>query len=222
MWELDHKGGWAPKNWCFWAVVLEKTLEIPLDCKEIQPVHPKGNRSWIFTGRTDVETEVPILWPPDAKTWLIGEDPDAGKDWGQEEKGLTEEEMVGWHHRLNGPEFEQALGVGDGQGSLVCCGPWGRKDLDTIERLNWTDKFLSDLLVELKYSCTYLKASDVHVLCIPAFLIYSSKVLAPALNCPLSHIISVHLCIIFNLFSFTSSLNTMFLLGLSNSIHRKK
>ena len=105
---------------------------------------------------------------------------------------------------------------------MLCCSPWGRKDLDTIERLNWTDKFLSDLLVELKYSCTYLKASDVHVLCIPAFLIYSSKVLAPALNCPLSHIISVHLCIIFNLFSFTSSLNTMFLLGLSNSIHRKK
>ena len=102
MWELNCKESWALKNWCFWTVVLEKTL---LDCKEIQPVHPKGNQSWIFTGRTDVEAETPILWLPDAKSWLIGKDPDAGEDWGQEEKGATEDEMVGWHHRLNGHEF---------------------------------------------------------------------------------------------------------------------
>ena len=107
MWELDHKEGWAPKNWCFWTVVLEKTLESPLDCKEIQTVNPKGNQSWIFIGRTDAEAEAPVIWPPDAKNWLIGKDPDAGKDWGQKEKGTTEDEMVGWHHSLNGHEFEQ-------------------------------------------------------------------------------------------------------------------
>ena len=106
MWELDYKESWAPKNWCFWTVVLEKTLESPLDCKEIQPVHPKGNRSWIFIGRTDAEAETPILWLLDVKSWLIWKDPDSGKDWRQEEKGLTEDEMVGWHHRLNGHEFE--------------------------------------------------------------------------------------------------------------------
>ena len=107
IWELAHKEGWAPKNWCFWTVVLEKTLEIPLDCKEIQPVHAKGNQSWIFIGRTDVEAEAPILWPPDVKSWLIGKDPDAGKDWRQEEKGTTEDEMVGWHHPLNGHELSK-------------------------------------------------------------------------------------------------------------------
>ena len=100
IWELDYKENWAPKNWCFWTVVLEKTLESPLDCKEIKPVHPKGHQSWIFIGRTDVEAETPILWPPDVKSWLIGKDPDAGKDWRREEKGMTEDEMVGWHHRL--------------------------------------------------------------------------------------------------------------------------
>ena len=105
MWELDYKESWAPKNWCFWIVVLEKTLESPLDCKEIQPVHPKGDQSWVFIGRTDVEAETPILWLPDAKIWLIGKDPDAGKDWGQEEKGTTEDEMVGWHHWLDGQGF---------------------------------------------------------------------------------------------------------------------
>ena len=104
--ELDHKEGWMPKNWCFWTVMLEKTPESPLDCKEIQPVNPKGNWSWIFIGRTEAEAETPILWPPDAKNWLIGKDPDdAGKDWKQEEKGMTEDEMVGWHHWLNGHEF---------------------------------------------------------------------------------------------------------------------
>ena len=105
MWEL-YKEIWVPKNWCFWTVVLEKTLESPLDCKEVQPVHPKGNKSWIFVGRTDAEAETPILWPPDGKNWLIGKDPDAGRDWGQEEKGTTEDEMVGRHHRLNEHEFE--------------------------------------------------------------------------------------------------------------------
>ena len=106
MWELDYKESWAPKNWCFWTVVLEETLESPLDCKEIQSVHPKGNQSWIFIGRTDAEAEISILLPPDAKNWLIWKEPDAGKDWGQEEKGTTEDEMVGWHHRLYGHEFE--------------------------------------------------------------------------------------------------------------------
>ena len=106
MWELNYKESWVLKNWCFWTVVLEKTLESPSDCKEIQPVHPKGNQSWMFIGRTDVEAEAPILWPSDAKSWLIGKDPDAGKGWRWEEKGMTEDEMVGWHHQLNGHEFE--------------------------------------------------------------------------------------------------------------------
>ena len=114
------------------------TLESPLDCKEIQPVHPKGNQSWIFIGRTDFEAETPILWPPDAKNWLIGKDPDAGKDWRWEEKGMTEDEMVGWHHRLNGREYESTPGVGDQQGGLACCHPWSCKELDTTEQLSWT------------------------------------------------------------------------------------
>ena len=105
MWELDYKESWAPKNWCSWTVVLEKSLESPLDCKEIQPVHPKGNQSWIFIGRTDFEAETPIIWPPDVKNWLIGKDSDTGKDWRQKEKGMTEDEMVGWDHWLNGHEF---------------------------------------------------------------------------------------------------------------------
>ena len=105
MWELDYKEGWAPKNWCFWSMVLKKTFESPLDCKEIQPVHPKGDQSWVFLGRTDAKAETPILKPPDVKSWLIWKDPDAGKDWGQEEKGMTEDKMVRWHHQLNGHEF---------------------------------------------------------------------------------------------------------------------
>ena len=123
------------------CVVLEKSLESPLDCKEIQSVSPKRNQSWIFIGRTDAEAETPVLWPPDAKSWLIGKDPDARKDWRQEEKGMAEDEMVGWHHQLNGHEFEQAPGVGDGQGSRVSCSPWGCKESDTTEQLNWTDAF---------------------------------------------------------------------------------
>ena len=113
------------KNWCFWTVVLEKTLESPLDCKEIQPVHPKGNQSWIFIGRTGAEAEAPILWPPDVRNWLTGKDPHAGKDWGQEEKAATEEEIVGRHHWLSEHEFEQTPGDSEGQRSLVCCSPWG-------------------------------------------------------------------------------------------------
>ena len=123
MWELNHKESWGPKNWCFWTVVLEKTLESPLDCKEIQPVHPKGNQSWIFIGRTDAEAETPVLWPPEVKSWLTGKDPDAGKDRGQEEKGMAENEMVGWHHQFDRLEFEQALGDDEGQESLACCSP---------------------------------------------------------------------------------------------------
>ena len=120
MWELDHKESWEPKNVCFWTVVLEKTRESPLDCKEIQPVHPKGNQNWICIGRTDAEAETPILWGPDANNWLIWKDLDAGKDWRQQEKGTRENEMVGWHQRLHGHEFEQTLGVADQQGSLAC------------------------------------------------------------------------------------------------------
>ena len=138
MWELDHKKGWASKNWHFRTVVLEKTLESPLDCKEIQPVYPRGNQSWILIGKTNAEAENPILWPPDAKNWLIWKDPEAGKDWRQEEKRTTEDEMVGWHHWLNGHEFEQSPEVGDGQGSLVCCSPWGcRVGHDWSTELIW-------------------------------------------------------------------------------------
>ena len=136
MWELDHKESCAPKNWCFWTVVLEKTLESPLDCREIQPVHSKRNQSWIFIGRTDVEAETPILWPRDAKNWLIGKDPNAGKDWRWEEKGMTEDEIVGRHQQLNGHEFEQTPGDSGGRGSLKCHSPWACKESDTTWRLN--------------------------------------------------------------------------------------
>ena len=139
MWELDHKEGWAPKNWCFWTVVLEKTLENPLDCKEIKPINPKGNQSWIFTRRTDTEAEAPILQPIDVKSQFTGKDTDVGKDWGQEEKGMAEDEVVGWYHRLNGHEFKLTPGVGDGHPSLACHSPWCWNELDTTEWLNWTD-----------------------------------------------------------------------------------
>ena len=144
MWELDCEESWVPKNWCFWTVVLEKTLESPLDCKEIQPVYPKGDQSWVFIGRSDVEAETPILWPPDVKSWLIGKDPDAGKDWGQEEKETTEDEMVGWHHQLNGHGFGWTLGVGDGQGGLACCGSWDRR-----VRYDWATELNSIIFVDL-------------------------------------------------------------------------
>ena len=139
MWELDYKESWAPKNWCFSTVVLEKTLESPLDCKEIQPVHSEGDQPWDFFGRNDAKAEAPILWPPHAKSWLIEKDFDAGRDWEQKGKGITEDEMAGWHHRLNGHEFEWTLGVGNGQGGLACCNSWGHKGLDMTEQLNWTE-----------------------------------------------------------------------------------
>ena len=140
MWELDCEEGWEPKNWCIWTVVLEKTLESPLDCKEIQPVHSEGDQSWVFFGRNDAKAEIPGLWPPHAKNWLIGKDSDAGRDLGQEEKGTTEDEMAGWHHWLEGHESEWTPGVGDGQGGLACCDSWGWKELDMTERLNWTKR----------------------------------------------------------------------------------
>ena len=140
MWELDYKESWALKNWCFWTVVIEKTLESRLDCKEIKPVDPTRNQSWILIGRTDAEADTPILWPHEnAKNWLTGKDPHAGKEWRQDEKGMTEVEMVGWHHWLKGHEFEEAPGVGEGQGSLAYCTPWGHKESYTIEQLNWTE-----------------------------------------------------------------------------------
>ena len=142
MWELECEESWAPKNGCFWTVVLEKTLESPLDCKEIQPVHPKGDQSWVFFGRHDAKAKTPVLWPTHAKSWLIGKDSDPGRDWGQEEKGTIEDEMTGWHHRLDGHEFEWTLGVGDGQGGLACCDSWGHKGLDTTELLKWLSVYL--------------------------------------------------------------------------------
>ena len=155
MWELDNEESWTSRNWYFWTVVLEKTLESALDCKEIQPVHPKGNQSWIE--RTDAEAETPILWPPDVKNWLIGKVPDGGKDWRQEEKGMTEYEMVGWPHRLNGHEFEQALGVGDGQGSLACWSPWGHKELGLSywTELNWTEYSERIMAQQSNMFCSY-------------------------------------------------------------------
>ena len=137
--KLDCEESWAPKNWCFWTVVLEKTLESPLDYKVIQPVHPKGDQSWVFIGRTDVEAETPIFWPPHVKGRLIWKDPDAGKDWGQKEKETTEDEMARWHHWLNGQEFGWTPGVGDRQGGLACCNSWGRKESDKTEQLNWIE-----------------------------------------------------------------------------------
>ena len=155
MWELDYKECWALKNWCFWTVVLVNTLESPWDSKEIKPVHPKGNQSWIFIGRTDAEAETPILWPTDAENWLIGKDPDSGKDWKQ--KVMTEDEMVGWHHWPVGHEFEQAPGVGDRQGRLACYSPWGRKDSD---KTDWTKlmsiKYTLDFVQKVKYFCNVI------------------------------------------------------------------
>ena len=135
MWQLDHKAGWAPKKWCFQTVVLKKTLESLLDSKEIKPANAKGYQPWILIGRTDAEAEAPMLWPPDVKSWLVGKDLDAGKDWGQKEKGAKQDEMVGWHHRPNGHEFEKTLEDSEGQGSLACCSPWGCKELDLTD---WT------------------------------------------------------------------------------------
>ena len=140
MWELYYKEGWAPKNWGFWTVMLEKILESPLDSKEIKPVNPKGNQPWIYIGRTDAEA--PKLWLPDVKSWLIGKEDDAGKDWRQEKKGTTEDELVGWQHRFSGNEFEQTPEDSDGQEGLLCCSPWGPKESDMTEQLNNENKSL--------------------------------------------------------------------------------
>jgi len=177
MWELDHKESWVPKNWCFWTVVLDKTLESPLDCMEIQPVNPKGNQSWIFIGRTDDEAEALILWLPDTRSWFTRKDPDDWKDWRQEEKGMTEDEVVGWHLWCDGCEFEQALGVGDAQGGLQCCSSWGCKEWDMTEQPNWIhshtypEKIFSKMDMEQwtgsKLGKEYVKA----VYCHPAYLL---------------------------------------------------
>ena len=166
MWELDY----MQKNWCFW-IVLEKTFESPLDCKEIQPVLPKGDQSWVFVGRTDVEAETPILWSPEAKSWLIWKDLDAGKDWTQEESRTTEDEMVGWHHRLNGHEFEQAPGDGEGQGSLVCYRPWGHKELDMTAQTEHQPTQLQVILPEIHVGKSlFLRAwLQAHQLCLTLY-----------------------------------------------------
>ena len=169
MWGLDCEEGWAPKNWCFWTVMLEMALESPLDCKEIPPVHSEGDQPWDFFGRNDAKAETPVLWLPHAKSWLIGKDSDAGRDLGQEEKGMTEDEMAGWHHWLNGHESEWTPGVGDGQGGLECCDSWGCKESDTTERLTWSDliitfikRYLTFLLLAMlmSISSSYLLSSN--------------------------------------------------------------
>ena len=137
--KLECEESWVLKNWCFWTVVLEKTLESPLDCKEIQSLHSKGDQPWVFFGRNDAKTETLVLWPPHAKSWLIGKDSDAGRDWGQEEKGMTEDKIAGWHHWPDGREFEWIPEVVDGQGGLACCNSWSCKESDTTEWLNWTE-----------------------------------------------------------------------------------
>ena len=151
MWQLDYKENWAPKYSCFWIVVLEKTLENPLDCKETKPVNSKRNQSWIFIRRTDAEAEAPIFWPPDAKSWLIRKDPDAGKDWRQGAKGMTEDKMVEWHHWLNGHELEKAPGDGEGQGSLVCCSPWGHDWLNNSNNNTYL-LILESCMINLTFS----------------------------------------------------------------------
>ena len=163
MWELDCEESWERKNWCFWTVMLEKTLESPLECKEIQPVHSKGDQSWVFFGRTDAKAETPILWPPHMMSWLIGKDCDVERDWGQEEKATTEDEMAGWHPGLNGHEFGWTPGVGDGQGGLACCDSWGLKESDTTERLNWTDWY--SCAIFLKWHVLQLMASYIQMKC---------------------------------------------------------
>ena len=172
MWELDCEESWAPKNWCFWTLVLEKTLESPLHCKEIQRLHSKGDPSWVFIGRTDAEAETPVLWPPHAKSWLIGKASDAGRDWGQEEKGTTGDEMAGWHHRLDGHEFEWTPGVGDGQGGLASCNSWGHKELDTTERLNWTELMVINSFCKTdEWGCAFLPRRFNHIFHLQQFLI---------------------------------------------------
>ena len=166
MWKLDHDEGWVPKNWCLQTVVLERTFEHHLDSKEIKLVDTKGNHPWMFIGRTDAEVEPEILWPPDMKSQFIGKDPDAGKDWGQEEKGATV--MVGWHHWSNGCEFEQAPGAGERQGKLVCCSPWGRKESDMTEQLNWRTAPSYHVCLCIEVACRHVKLlQSFPTLCYP-------------------------------------------------------
>ena len=158
---MDHKVGWAPKNWCFWTVLLEKTLESHLDCKEIKLINLKGNQPWIFTGRTDVETETPILWPADAKSQLTAKDHDVGKGWGQEEKGTAENEIVGWHHRFNGHEFKQTQGDSEGQKSLACCSSWGH---------NWT-RTTNTIILNIFTGLRIFYALPIHLFHLPLLAI---------------------------------------------------
>ena len=184
--DLDHKKHWVLKNWCFQIVMLEKTLESPLDCKEIKPVNPKGNQPWIFIGRTDAEAKAPVLWPPDMKSWLIRTDPDARKDWRQQEKGATEGEMVGWHHQLSGHKFEHIQGDSEGQGSLVCCSPWGHSrtwlsDWTSIMWFWWAVKFESHCLKHWEDTHTHTHTHTHHSL-LPNF---SGSLLLPASTSPI-------------------------------------
>ena len=160
IWELDYKESWVPKNWCFWTVVLEKILESPSNCKDIQPVRPKRNQSWIYIGRTDAEAEAPILWPPDAKNWLTGKDLDSGKDWRQEEKGTTGDEMTGWHHWLDGHEFKQGPGIGDGQGSLACCSPWGSQSIRHDWATEWNSSAIKRSLLPI-HTITWMNLKNI-------------------------------------------------------------
>jgi len=173
MWELDCEDSWASKNWCFWTVVLEKTLEIPLDCKKIQLVNSKGDQSWVFIGRTDAKAETAVLWPRHEKSWLIGKDSDVGRDCGQEEKGTTEDEMAGWHHRLDGREFEWTPGDGDGQGGLVCCDSWGCKESDTTEWLNWTE--LIAMFLNWQFLIQWIQVKIHTINLIKVHILYSSS-----------------------------------------------
>ena len=185
--------GWAPKNWCFWTVVLEKTPESPLDCKEIQPVHSEEDQPWDFFGGNDAEAETPVLWPPHEKTWLIGKDSNAGRYWGQEEKGTPEDEMAGWHHWLDGLESEWTPGVCDGQGGLACCGSWGHKELDMTEWLNWTELVSKQAFISI--SCyviiwnNFVKSD---------FQFTSSNVLSPSKSSELKVLTTLVLLFYFN------------------------
>ena len=163
MWKLDCEENWVPKYWCVWTVVLEKTLESPLDCKEVLQVHSKGDQPWVFFGRNDAKAETPVLWPPHVKSWFIGKDSDAGRDWGQEEKRTTEDAMAGWHHRLDGRESEWTLGVGDGQGGLACCNSWGHEESDTTERLNWTEMVRRVRMATIVKTHNPIQLSSLHM-----------------------------------------------------------